>query len=67
MYTLNLDTLVVDYTDAGPVCVRLPTDPPRESSLNPILETVLLESAELSALCEDAECEPGELNFDDDA
>lgn len=62
-HTLDLDTLLIEYDDVGPTCVRLPTDPAGNSSLHPALELVLLESDELWRLVQDHEAEPRELDF----
>lgn len=51
MFVVDLDTLVIDC-DPHPVCARLPTDKPLNSSLNPIVERVLLDSDDIIALCE---------------
>ena len=51
MFVIDLDTLQVDC-DPHPVCVRLRRDRALCSSLNPTLERVLLDSEELSAICE---------------
>ena len=65
MNHLDLETLVIDYDADGPCCVRLPTDPELQSSLNPIVETVLLSSDEIRELCADHDSdEQEELRFE---
>jgi hypothetical protein len=51
MFQVDLDTLVIDC-DPHPVCARLPSDKPLNSSLNPIVEQVLLDSDDIRALCD---------------
>jgi hypothetical protein len=51
MFAVDLDTIQIDC-DPHPICARLKRDRPLHSSLNPIVERVLLESDEVIALCE---------------
>lgn len=65
MRTLNLESVLIDYdpTDGQPVCARLPDDPVGRSSLDPDVETAILESDPILHRCrQDAE-EPRELDF----
>lgn len=66
MKTLDLETLVIEYDCHGPTCIRLPDDRPGRSSLNPIVERVLLGSDDIAELClaADEDDEPAEeLDF----
>jgi len=68
MFHVDLDTLVIDC-DPHPVCARLPTDKPLNSSLNPIVERVLLDSDDILALCDaenDQLCFGGAASLFDD-
>jgi hypothetical protein len=66
MFIVDLDTLKVDC-DPHPVCVRLKHDRPLCSSLNPTLERVLLDSDELSAICDAYQEDRPDVDFDSDA
>jgi hypothetical protein len=62
MFVVDLDTVKVDC-DPHPVCVRLRRDKPLCSSLNPTLERVLLDSEELSSICDAYRDERSDVDF----
>jgi len=68
MKTLDLDTLIIEYSHSGVTGVRLPSDRPGDSSLHPVIEEVLMNSPELDQLVwESEDCgDPQELDFEAD-
>jgi len=65
--TLDWDTILIDYSVNGILCVRLPSDPELDSSLPPSIQTILLESDELAEVVDrEIEDHIDELDFDDE-